>query len=87
MASSDPSRRPPLVVAIEWVQQVTTVALEMALPAALGAWLDQRWGTTPGLVSVGAVLGFIVAMRHLLQLARRSAERDRSRRRESNSKD
>ena len=87
MASPDPSRRPPLVLAIEWVQQITTISLEMALPAAFGYWLDRRWGTDPWLVSVGAVLGFAVAMRHLLQLAKRSQERERPRRRDLDAKE
>jgi len=62
--------RPPLVVAMQWVNQITTVSLEMALPAALGYWLDQKWQTEPWLVAVGAVLGFVTAMTHLLQLTR-----------------
>jgi F0F1-type ATP synthase assembly protein I len=67
-----------LVVAIEWVQQITTISLEMALPAGLGYWLDGRWGTGPWLVSIGALLGFVVGMRHLLQLAARGRRNDRS---------
>ena len=57
-----------LAAAMRWVQLVTTVALEMALPPGLGHWLDQQWGTSPWLVCVGAVLGFATGMRHLLQL-------------------
>ena len=61
--------RPPMVVAMYWVHQVTTISLMMAAPAGLGYWLDKRWGTQPWLVIVGAVLGFITAMTQLLQLA------------------
>lgn len=35
---------PPMVVASRWVHQITTIALEMALPAGVGFWLDRRLG-------------------------------------------
>ena len=60
--------RPALVVAMQWVSQITTVSLVMALPAGLGYWLDVKWGTRPWLVSCGAMLGLIIGMRHLLQM-------------------
>jgi ATP synthase protein I len=62
--------RPPMVVGMYWVQQITTIAIEMALPALLGRLGDQRWGTEPWLVSIGALLGFAVGLRHLLKIAR-----------------
>jgi hypothetical protein len=58
-----------MVVGYEWVQRIISIALEMVLPALLGHWLDGRWGTEPWLVSCGAVLGFAVAMWHLINLA------------------
>lgn len=57
-----------MVVAAEWVTRITTVGLEMALPAALGYWLDERWGTEPWLIILGGALGFTVGLRHLLQM-------------------
>jgi len=68
--------RPPMVVAMQWVHQVTSISLEMVLPAGLGYLADRSWGTEPWLVCVGAVLGFVTAMVHLLQLARRAGTRD-----------
>ena len=61
---TDPTQdqRPPMVVAMYWVSQVTTVGLEMSLPAGLGYWLDLRWGTLPWLVSLGGLLGFIAVV-------------------------
>jgi F0F1-type ATP synthase assembly protein I len=47
----------------------------MSLLAAGGYWLDDRWGTDPWLVIVGAVLGFVVGFRHLLQMAEQSNRR------------
>jgi F0F1-type ATP synthase assembly protein I len=66
-----------MVVAMHMVHQVTTVALEMALPAGAGAWADQHFDTSPWLLVGGAILGFCAAMSHLLQMAKRSQERHR----------
>ena len=52
---------PPMVSASRWVSQITNIALQMALPAGLGAWLDARWGTSPWLVVFGAGLGLFTA--------------------------
>ena len=60
-----------MVAAMQWVSRITTVSLEMSLPAVLGYWLDGRWQTGPWLVVVGGVLGFVVAMRHLLEMVRK----------------
>jgi F0F1-type ATP synthase assembly protein I len=72
--------RPPMVVAMRWVHQISSIAIEMALPAFLGHWADEHWGTEPWLVAVGALLGFSVAMVHLLALAKQSGRRDAARR-------
>ena len=58
-----------MVVAMQWVSQITTVSLEMALPAGLGYLADKRWGTEPWLICIGAILGFVVGLRHLLVMA------------------
>ena len=36
----------PLALAMEWVAKITTVGLEMALPAIGGGYLDQRFGVS-----------------------------------------
>jgi F0F1-type ATP synthase assembly protein I len=64
--------RPPMVVGMYWAQQITAIAIEMAAPAWLGHWLDDRWGTEPWLVAVGALLGMSAALWHLMAIARRS---------------
>jgi hypothetical protein len=59
----------PLALALEWVAKITTVALEMVLPAVGGGYLDQRLGTGYWAL-VGVVLGMAVGMWHLLQMTR-----------------
>ena len=62
---------PPMALAMEWVAKITTVALEMFLPAVGGGYLDRRWGTNYGAL-VGLVVGFVVGLWHLLQMTRAS---------------
>lgn len=57
-----------MVVAMQWVSQVTTVAVELVLPALGGYWLDGRWGTAPWLLIAGVIVGAVVSMYHLLQM-------------------
>ncbi len=74
--------RPPVVVAIEWVSRITTVALEMVLPGLAGHWLDQRWGTSY-LTLVGFAFGLTAGIWHLLSMAgqyKRRLATDRKRR-------
>ena len=80
MSGASNDGRPPMVAAMWWVQQITSIAVEMALPAFLGHLADEHWKTEPWFVAVGALLGFEVAMLHLLRLAKESARRkpDRS---------
>ncbi len=63
--------------AMYWVSTVSTVGLEMAIPAGLGVWLDRHWGTSPWLVMLGALVGFVTAMRHLLRLAETRNKQDK----------
>ena len=42
----------------------------MALPAFLGHWLDSKWDIAPVLTAVGAILGFVCGLTHLLQMAK-----------------
>ncbi len=69
--------RSSLVEAHQWVSRLTTVSLEMALPAFLGHWLDKKWNTSPWLTAVGAILGFACGMSHLLHMAKEAELKDR----------
>ena len=56
-----------MVVAMEWVTKITTVALEMVVPGVIGTWLDRRWGTK-FLALIGFAVGLAGGLWHLLAL-------------------
>ncbi len=68
------ARRPPdlnaMARAMQWVAQITTVALEMVLPAVVGNWLDGRFNTS-FLTVAGLLIGVPLGLWHLLVLTRR----------------
>lgn len=66
-----------LAEAHRWVSRLTTVSLEMALPAFVGHWLDKKWETTPWLTATGALLGFATGMTHLLRMAKEAELKER----------
>ncbi|QDU36268.1 Putative F0F1-ATPase subunit (ATPase_gene1) [Maioricimonas rarisocia] len=64
------SKRPSSMAAgMYWAARVSSIAMTMAVPPALGFWADHHWGTAPWLVVVGACLGFVVAMLEIFKLA------------------
>lgn len=67
--------RPPMVVAMERVSQITALGGEMVLPAVAGYFLDQRWGTSPWLIISGGILGLSISFWHLYQLSVQSAKK------------
>ncbi len=64
-------RQSPLSKGLQWATAITTIGLEMALPPLFGTWADRHFDTAPIWTIVLAVLGFVVAMRHLWDLAKR----------------
>lgn len=78
-----PDRRSPLSVGLQWASAVTSIGLEMALPALLGAWLDSRYGTGPLWTVLFSTLGFFAAMLHLWNMAKKLGDRRRPRGRTS----
>lgn len=58
-------------VGLQWATTITTIGFEMALPTLAGWWLDQKFETKPVWTIVLAVLGIIVAMRHLWEISKR----------------
>lgn len=77
MPHPDRQTHSTLVEAHRWVSRLTTVSLEMALPAFLGHWLDEKWSTSPWLTAIGALLGFACGMTHLLQMAKEAEQKER----------
>jgi ATP synthase protein I len=55
---------------------ISTVVAEMVVPILIGVWLDNRYGWTPWGMTIGAVLGLVGGVGHLIVLARRSEKRD-----------
>ena len=66
--TDQPDDRSSLAVATAWASQVTTIALEMALPALVGHWIDGRLGTGALFLLLGTAFGFAAGMWHLLRL-------------------
>jgi ATP synthase protein I len=62
--------RSPMALAMEWVTRITTIALEMAVPTAIGYWIDQHLGTKILFLILAALFGFTAGMWHLLKLAK-----------------
>lgn len=79
MRQSSSHNQSPISVAAQWASIATTISLEMALPATFGYWLDNRWGTKPWLVIIGAILGLITGLAHLLKLVKTQAEKEKKR--------
>ena len=57
-----------------WATRVFTVTLMMVLPALAGGWADQSWGTAPGFTLVGAVVGLVGGVSHLLAITKPPAK-------------
>ena len=55
-----------------WAARATNIGLQMILPGIGGYYLDRWLGTTPWLLVVGVILGFVSAMFQLVALANRA---------------
>ena len=64
-----------VALAFEWVAKITTVGLEMALPAIIGGYADRRLGTGYWAL-VGLVFGFVAGLWHLLRMTSAPDHRD-----------
>lgn len=58
-----------MAAAYGWAGRVTTVVVEMVLPALGGRWLDSRFGTQYWVI-VGFAAGFALGLFHLLQMVK-----------------
>ena len=55
--------------AMQWVSRITTIAVEMVIPAVLGTWLDRRLGTN-FLTLIGLLIGVPLGLWHLIKMTR-----------------
>ncbi|WP_165064299.1 AtpZ/AtpI family protein [Paludisphaera rhizosphaerae] len=76
----DEDSRSAVSVGMAWGTRVTAVALEFAVPGALGYALDLWLGTSPGFTLGGAILGLAMGMYHVLQLPAEMARAQQNRR-------
>jgi ATP synthase protein I len=65
-----PESRSPLSIGVQWASRITGLGLEVAVPTLVGAYIDNRWHSSPAGVLAGMVLGFAAMMVHVLQIAR-----------------
>ena len=65
--SAPEQKRDPVSVAVEWVSQITAIALEIVVCIWLGRWLDGRFATSFW-SPIGLVLGPVLGFWHLLAL-------------------
>ncbi len=59
-----------MAIAMQWVSQITTIALEMALPGLGGHWIDQKLGTGIVFTLLGVGLGMTLGGLQLAKIAR-----------------
>ena len=68
--TSSTDDRSPMAQAMAWSSRITTISLEMVLPAVFGHWLDQRLGTWFVFVTLGAIAGMTLGLMHLIQMTK-----------------
>ena len=72
-----PDDRSPMAIAMEWSVRLTTIGLEMALPAAGGSWLDHHLGLPwPIFVILGGIVGFTAGFYQLLRIAQQGPKKE-----------
>jgi hypothetical protein len=54
---------------VAWASRITTIALELSVPAAAGFALDRWLSTAPLATLLGASLGFVLFMLHTVRIA------------------
>lgn len=67
---SQPDSPSSLTLGVMWATRITSVGLEFAIPALVGMEIDRRWSTGRVATFVGAGLGFLTGMVHLVRIAR-----------------
>ncbi len=73
-----PDGRSRLATGIHTASSITSIGLEFSLPVGIGLWIDGHWHTTPIATLMGAVLGFLAGMMHVVAVARSMSARGKS---------
>ena len=71
---TEPSPERPQNEAMKWASRGTSIAMQFAVPAGGGAWLDDRFGTSPWLLLLGLAFGSYLGFRELMRLASSSGQ-------------
>jgi hypothetical protein len=67
-------QRSPLSIGIGWASRISTLGFEFSLPPIAGHLVDRWLGSNPVGTLVGMIIGFLVGMIHLLQIAKGSSK-------------
>ena len=59
--------------------RVTSIGIQLLIYVGLGWWADSTWKTTPWVMLLGVVVGFVVMLVELLQIAKESAQSPKTR--------
>jgi F0F1-type ATP synthase assembly protein I len=63
--------QPPYGKELAYYYSIAQVGLEMVVPIGLGLLIDYRFGSLPWATVIGAVLGFVLGLLHLIKLLNR----------------
>lgn len=66
-----PESRSPVSVAAARAAEVTTIAMEMALPTLAGWWLDRKLDTSPICLATAGGIGLALGLLHLIRFSSR----------------
>ena len=61
--------RSALSVGMQWASRISSLGMEFVVPTLIGAAIDHRFGTSPAVLLIGAVAGFLLFMVHILRIA------------------
>jgi len=70
--------RSAMAQAYSWAGRIVTVSLEMALPGAVGYWLNQQYGWPVWVAIVGVIGGSVLGFWHLLRMTGADDAADKS---------
>ncbi len=61
--------------ALAWVSRITTISLQMVVPAVIGYWIDRRLTTIPLFTLFGSALGMVSGMLQLVRITKEQNSR------------